>query len=186
MSQGLTKASSADRRITLSEGIAWCLLLLFAFLYTFQFDDPLPVYEFGPAHWPRVILFGMLLAAAWLLYTETWLGIRQEPTGVVEGADTISDEDLPTVSRTRIVLIFGLPLLYTYLIHKLGFILVTPFFLFCYMIVMGVRRIRTLIIITVCLYTAILIIFVKLIFTYLPPGVGIFHTINGTIVGWLS
>ena len=186
MGQGLTKASSTERRISLSEGIAWLLLLIFAFLYTFQFDDPLPVYDFGPAHWPRVILCGMLLAAAWLLYSETLLGVRQEESGVVEGGDTLGDENVRTVSRTRIVLIFGLPLVYTVLIHKLGFIVVTPFFLFCYMIVMGVRRIRTLIIVTVCLYTAILLIFVKLIFTYLPPGVGIFHTINGTIVGWLS
>jgi len=64
----------------------------------------------------------------------------------------------------------------------MGFLLVTPFFLFTYMWVVGVKRLKTLIITTLCFYAAIVVIFVKLIFTYLPPGAGVFNTINGYLL----
>jgi hypothetical protein len=68
----------------------------------------------------------------------------------------------------------------------MGFLIVTPFFLFFYMWLMGVQRLRTLIIVTIGIYTAIIVVFVKLIFTYLPPGAGIFNAINGKILGLLT
>lgn len=158
------------------EGIVWLVFVLLAAAYTFDFDDPLPVYEWGPAHWPRVVLFGMFVACLWLLFVESRK--KEDSEEVVTTPKTKIDSS----TRVRMVLIFGLPVLYSFLIHRMGFLLITPFFLGLYMWVVGVRKIRTLIVMTVGIYAALLLIFVKLIFTYLPPGAGVFNTINGHIL----
>ena len=168
----------------LLEAGVWLVFVLLAFIYTFQFDDPLPVYDWGPAHWPRVILLCMFAASLRLLYRD-W---RQSGL-LIQSAGRASDDDnfasLETSIKIRMVLIFVVPVLYTFLMHKMGFLLVTPFFIFGYMWLMGVQRIRTLIILTTCIYSALVLIFVKLIFTYLPPGAGIFNTLNGKFLGLL-
>ena len=176
------KETFFKRNSHLIEGVSWRVFVILAAIYTFDFDDPLPVYEWGPAHWPRVVLICMFVAACWLVFVEYRRG-RQAANG--HAADS-KEIELPVSIRVRMVLIFTVPVVYAFLIHKMGFLLVTPFFLFGYMWLMGVSRLRTLIIMTVGITTAIVIIFVKLIFTYLPPGAGIFHTINGTILGLLQ
>ncbi len=191
MNQVIQRWRDEHRRTALYEVFAWLLLTVFAYVLTFEFDDPLPVYDFGPAHWPRVVLICMFIATAWIFYSEFWkaehkAGMSESVAQDREDSTENLLEGLDTRTKIRVAFIFILPVLYTYLMHKIGFILITPFFLFVYMMLMGVRRLRTLVIMTVSIYAALLIVFVKLIFTYLPPGVGIFHKINGTIVGWLS
>ena len=176
------------RRSVLVETLLWLFVAGGAYLLTFGFDDPLPVYDFGPAYWPRAILFGMFISIGWIIYSEI---IHQPPRSSVsqqdeETADEQSDDELDFKTKVRIVLIFVLPVFFTYLMHKLGFILTTPFFLFAYMALMGVRRLRSLIVLTLSIYAGLIIVFVKLIFTYLPPGAGVFNKINGTILGWLT
>lgn len=160
----------------------WLVFVLLAYMYTFQFDRPLPVYDWGPAHWPRVILFGMFAASLRLLYRDWRMSKSAAQT---KGPDGIGDGQLELSTKVRVAMIFVLPVLYTFMIHKLGFLLVTPFFLCGYMWIMGVRKVRTLIILTVCFSSALVLVFVKLIFTYLPPGAGVFNTINGQILGLL-
>ena len=168
-----SRQSKFKRYSHLTEGIVWLVFVLLAAAYTFDFDDPLQVYEWGPAHWPRVVLFGMFVACLWLLFVESR---KKEDSEEVE---PVSKTKIEFSTRVRMVLIFGVPVLYSFLIHRMGFLLITPFFLCFYMWIVGVRKIRTLIIMTVGIYAAIVIIFIKLIFTYLPPGAGVFNTING-------
>lgn len=168
----------------LLEAGGWLLFILLAFIYTFEFDGPLPVYDWGPAHWPRVILLCMFAASLRLLYRD-WRQSRLIPQSIDGTSDGDESQPLETSVRVRMVLIFVVPVLYTFLMHRMGFLLITPFFLFGYMWLMGVRRIRTLIILTTCFYSALVLIFVKLIFTYLPPGAGVFNTLNGKFLGLL-
>ena len=168
----------------LIEGGVWLIFVFLAYLYTFQFSRPLPVYEWGPAHWPRVVLVGMFVASLRLLYSD-W---RHHRTFIKpkDGMSGESGDDVSSLAtRIQVVLIFALPVLYTFLMHKMGFLLVTPFFLGGYMWLMGVRKIRRLLILTICIYSGLVLIFVKLIFTYLPPGAGIFNTLNGKFLGLL-
>ncbi len=179
--------SSQKKRFSFApfaESIVWLLFVFLAFIYTFQFDDPLPVYELGPAHWPRMVLGIMLIAAIGLLYFQ----IRefQNSRSKVHKSKEESDDGITVSANVRIALLFILPIFYTYLIHKMGFLLVTPFFLAGYMWLMGVRKWRTLVIVTVSVYAAIIIVFIRLIFTYLPPGAGVFNTINGMILGLVT
>lgn len=164
----------------LIEGGCWLVFVTLAAIYTFDFDDPLPVYRWGPAHWPRVVLFGMFVSAIYLLYTDfRRRDHRQKTSKDPQIAVEIS-------AKVRMVLIFAVPLMYTVLMHRMGFLLVTPFFLFVYMMLMGVNRLRTLILMTVGIYSALVLVFVKLIFTYLPPGIGVFNTINGKFLGLIQ
>ena len=178
------EVAAQSRWAYLLEAGVWLVFVLLAFIYTFQFDDPLPVYDWGPAHWPRVILLCMFAASLRLLYRD-W----RQSGFLIQSAGRESDGDnstqLETSIKIRMVLIFVVPVLYTFLMHKMGFLLVTPFFLFGYMWLMGVQRIRTLIVLTICIYSALVLIFVKLIFTYLPPGAGIFNALNGKFLGLL-
>ncbi len=164
------------RHSRLIEGLVWLVFVLLAAAYTFDFDDPLPVYEWGPAHWPRVVLLGMFIAACW------WLFYESRKRKVDDKSIEEPTDELTISTRVRMVLIFAVPVLYAILIHRMGFLLITPFFLFTYMWIVGVKRLRTLIIMTVCIYAGLLLVFVKLIFTYLPPGGGVFNTINGYIL----
>ena len=174
-----------NRLASLIEAGGWLAFVGLAFFYTFQFDGPLHVYKWGAAHWPRMVLLGMFIAACWLLYFD-WLR-----SGMTLRDDNGEEDDetsgtLTISARVRMILIFTVPVIYTFLMHKMGFLLVTPFFLFFYMWLMGVQRLRTLIIVTIGIYTALVVVFVKLIFTYLPPGAGIFNAINGKILGLLT
>ena len=178
-----------DRKVSYFEGVFWLVFAGLAFFYTFQFDGPLPVYDFGPAHWPRMVLIGMFVATAWLIYS-TWKRDVAPPRTETEDSDdgdaaAFEFKKLGNLTRLRVALIFAVPVLYTFLMHKLGFLLTTPFFLFVYMRLMGVQRLRTLIIVTVSVYAMLVLVFVKLIFTYLPPGAGVFNAINGKILGLL-
>ncbi len=185
MDRLVARLRDPHRRPLVIEVLAWLFVAGGAYAMTFGFDGPLPVYDFGPAYWPRAILLGMFVSVAWIIYSEFF---RQpaRPAAEREDADEQPAEHLDTRTRVRIVLIFVTPVLYTYLMHKLGFLLITPVFLFVYMALMGVRRLRSLIILTVCIYAGLVLVFVKLIFTYLPPGAGVFNQINGFILGWLT
>ncbi len=180
----MSAPNTSDRSVVpLIEGVAWLLFVLFAFIYTFQFDDPLPVYDLGPAYWPRLVLGIMFVASLSLMYSR----IREYRSYSQNlEVDKEQSELIARSANLRVALIFITPVLYAYLIHKMGFLLVTPFFLCGYMWLVGVRSWRTLIIMTVSIYAAIVIVFVKLIFTYLPPGAGVFHKINGMIIGLIG
>lgn len=184
------RSLSPKRKAALIESLLWLGFCLGAYALTFGFDGPLPVYEFGAAHWPRMVLLGMFIATAWILYSEVWKERDSPPAAEIEDKSEDQDEDTPflkleTRSQVRMVLIFALPIIYTLLIHKLGFLLVTPFFLFAYMMLMGVRRLRTLLLVSISVYVGLIVVFVKLVFTYLPQGAGVFHQINGIILGWI-
>ena len=167
-----SKNSNQSSKMSLIEGAGWLLFVIFAFIYTFQFDDPLPVYDLGPAFWPRIVLAIMFIAAVGMLYpiVRHYRGSSSR----MDQTTTNQDDVLERSMQIRIALLFILPIFYTYLIHKMGFLLVTPFFLCGYMWLMGVRRWSTLAIMTVSIYAAIVLVFVKLIFTYLPTGLAFF------------
>jgi len=170
------------------EAFAWLALAAGAFALTFGFDDPLPAFALGPAFWPRLLIGGIAVAAVGLLLESRLQRARGRTEGADEPREPVAAEPQETgaVLKGKIFAVLAVPLLYVYLIHQLGFYLVTPFFFASYMYLLGVRRWTTLIIVTGALYTVILLVFVKLVFTPLPQGAGIFHTLNGKFIGLLQ
>ena len=178
---GDSRKLSAHRRKGAIEGGCWLVFAMLAYVYTFQFDAPQIGFQLGAAFWPRLVIIGIVIAAGWTVYSNL--------AGITGGGEKESSKVAVKASKAvdyRVVLIFASPVVYVILMHQFGFLLITPFFLFFYMKLLGVQKWRTLFIITTSVYALIILVFVRLIFTYMPPGRGIFHTINGHIVGFFG
>ena len=170
---------------TYLEPLAWLALAVFGLTMSSAFDAPNKIFEFGPAFWPQVILIGMIIAAGSLgisIYVSAGRVVEESP----KLAKFESSGDDAVTFSPKLVGIFLLPLIYVYAMHKLGFYLVTPLFLLAFMYTLGVRRWKTLILVTVVLSAILVLLFVKLIFTPLPQGAGYFHTLNGQLMGLIQ
>lgn len=167
----------------LAEGAGWVVAAVTLLAVSIGFNEPLPMFELGPAFWPRVMLIGIVIAA--LALAATAFAVPREKT---QTGDDLNDIAALTSwsERIRVALIFAVPVLYVYGMHKLGFLLVTPIFLLVYMYIFGVRRWKPLLIVGLSVYAAVVLVFVKLIFTPLPQGVGMFYTLNGYLLALLQ
>ncbi|MFP6870645.1 MAG: tripartite tricarboxylate transporter TctB family protein [Nitrospinota bacterium] len=172
-----------DKLKSLWEAAAWLGFGAAGMAMTFGFAGPLPTFELGAAFWPQIVLGGIMATAVILGITTYFSGPASET--VDKGTQTTDlPDDMAAMSVTRkTIAIFAIPLVYVFAMHKLGFFLVTPIFLPLYMYLLGVRKVRTLISVTVGLYAAVLFLFVKLVFTPLPQGAGFFHSLNGQFIG---
>jgi hypothetical protein len=167
------------------EPLAWLGLAVVGLTMSAEFDAPNKIFALGPAFWPQVILVGMIIAAVVLGISIYVSGGK--PTEDSADAAQLETSDAESIRFSpRLAAIFILPLIYVYAMHKLGFYLVTPFFLPVYMYMLGVRRWKTLLLVTVGLYATLVLLFVKLIFTPLPQGAGYFHTLNGQLMGLIQ
>jgi len=166
---------------TVIEALAWIIGAgIFWYLST-AFNEPLPNYKLGPVFWPRVVLVLIVISAVVLLVS----ALLYEPDKVATG-ETVVEKLSSHKERVRMALIFSVPVLYVYGMHKLGFLLITPFFLIIYMYIFGVRKVKTLLLVGLGVYAFLVLVFVKLIFTPLPQGVGVFYTINGYLLGLIQ
>ncbi len=146
-------------------------LAIVAGVLTTSFDEPLVVYQWGAAGWPRaLILLIAVVALVQLAARLGWLGAgraRHDP-------DTEVGEPGPATAHRAVNLkraaTFALPLLYLVLLPRAGYYLTTPFFLAAYMLVLGERRARHLIGTTLLLYAIVLLVFTRLFFVPLPVG----------------
>ena len=167
------------------EPLAWLALAVVGLTMSSEFDAPNKIFALGPAFWPQVILIGMIIAAVIL-----GISIYASGGNPIEDSAEAAQFETPVGDAVafspRLVAIFLLPLIYVYVMHKLGFYLVTPVFLPAFMYTLGVRRWKTLILVTVGLYAILVLLFVKLIFTPLPQGAGYFHTLNGQLMGLIQ
>ncbi len=149
---------------------------------TFDFMGPLSNFKWGAAFWPQMILSGIIVVAV-ILGAVTYLYKPIGNTGKVDLQRQKLENDSPPAITAKSVAIFLIPLVYVFSMHQLGFFLVTPIFLPLYMYLMGVRKIRTLVLVTAGLYSVIIFLFVALVFTPLPQGAGYFHSLNGQFIG---
>ena len=125
----------------------------------------------GPAFWPRIILIeiivlGTLLLGKWIvdarrnlrtLFTRSSLD-RTEKKGIY-----------------RVLLLMGLCVVYTILIHLIGFLVTSLVFQVATLLVLGTRRWVSLISVPVLLTSILYGLFIRIIHSPLPRGVGIFY-----------
>ncbi len=172
-----------DKLKSLWEAAAWLGFGAAGMAMTFGFAGPLPTFELGAAFWPQIALGGVMAIAVILGITAYFSGPAGETADKDIQATDLPDDKAALVVTGKTVVIFLIPLVYVYAMHKVGFFFVTPIFLPLYMYVLGVRKLRTLISVTIGFYIAIIYIFVKLVFTPLPQGAGFLHSLNGQFIG---
>lgn len=146
----------------------WLALVGAAFYLTFDFDEPLQVYRFGAATWPRVIIAAMLISALAQFFLAVRQRHRQESADPYGYWTRLKAAGLGL--NLKLLGMFALPLLYVLLMPKAGFYATTPFFIGSYMLLLGERRLRHLIGTTLGIYALTLLVFAKLLFVPLPTG----------------
>lgn len=179
MSDKLARVDGLKDRVTW-EALGWGIVILSAFILSFEFDRPLQHYPPGAAFWPRIVQFGMAIAAIVLLVSRFLPQTARDEAAVTPEYIEEAPEDLAGVTW-RTIGVFVVPLIWAYAMHQLGFLLVTPFFLILFTWLMGVTSWRTLLAFGFGFYFLLVFTFYKLIYTPLPMGAGFFHTINAEI-----
>ena len=102
---------------------------------TLDYMGPLPSFELGAAFWPQTILVGIILVSASQIIFIFILGTRSDPENVGSltdrGTQNLNEQvgEVSSATRSKMLAIFVLPLIYVYGMHQFGFFLVTPIFL---------------------------------------------------------
>ncbi len=165
----------------LLEWLVWIALALVAYKITYVFDKPLESYRYGATGWPRFIFISIMLGATLQLVFSYFRWEQQEP----EEAD-LSDVPAAKFSAVRAVrtaAIFGIPLIYLWLLPRTGFYLTTPLFIIAYLAVLNVRSWKPFVIVTAVVYGLVLLIFTRLFYVALPVGNWQpFYDINNAII----
>lgn len=158
------------------EALLWLLLIASMWAYTYAFDEFIPNYRFGAVAWPRAILIAIAICVAGWYMTEA---PRRRGAAALEPA---AQCDLGG-GRLQLAAIFLIPLAYTWLLPRMGFLVVTPFFVAAYMYAFGQRRWRHLLGTSLAIYVVLVLVFVKLLFLALPVGVWPgFYEINNALL----
>lgn len=177
-----------------AEGLSWLAFAALAYFLSYEFDQPLRGYALGATTWPRAIILMIGLGAAGLLVSQLLNGAGESdadsaPDSSFEsGSDTAAASPRSTAEFWRQALepkrlmTFGLPLVYVAAMHRFGFLFVSPVFLLAYMYLFGYRRWRVLIVVNLAIYAIVLLVFVRLLYTHFPPGLGVFHSFTGRFV----
>lgn len=179
-----------------AEGLIWLAFAALAYFLTYEFDRPLRGYELGATTWPRAIILMIGLGAIGLLVSR----LLNPGGGTDRRADLDSSFDTeaeaaPAATTAEFwrralepkrLLTFGLPLVYVAAMHRFGFLFVSPVFLFAYMVLFGYRKWRVLIAVNVAIYAVVLLVFVRLLYTHFPPGLGVFHSLTGRFVDFIQ
>jgi hypothetical protein len=175
-------ASAAN--VPIWEPVAWLIFSAAAYYLTLEFDGPLPTFVLGAAFWPRVVI-AILAVAACILLASRYVQGRTREASETKSAYFDDSSGLGQLSPSTVAM-FALPLIWVYGMHKLGFLLVTPFFLFAVTWLLGVRRLKTLIGFSLGFYAILVLVFYKLIFTPLPMGAGWFNALNGELLALIQ
>lgn len=151
----------------------WAVIAGVAFALTYQFDEPLQQYRYGAAGWPRIIIFGIALFAVIQAILNLAHPERKGTTimgQVEEGVSALPLEARTTIVHLKHLATFAVPILYLYLMPRMGFYILTPFFIAGYMKLLGERRLVHLVGTTLFIYALNILIFLKLLFVPLPVG----------------
>ena len=144
------------RRADLVGGIGLLVLAILYFERSFAISIGLASDRLGPTFYPRVLAVVLAVLATVLMVRSL--------TGRSDSAS------LSPVRAGRLFAVFGLMLLWVGLLPTLGFPLVTPLLLVGVMWIMGHRRWRSLITVSLGLTLALYLLFVRALNVLLPMG----------------
>ena len=180
-----------------AEGLIWLAFAALAYFLTYEFDQPLRGYALGATTWPRAIILMIGLGAVGLLVSGLLKpGAETDRSADLDSSFDAESEASPPAASTaefwrqalepKRLLSFGLPLVYVAAMHRFGFLFVSPVFLLAYMYLFGYRKWRVLITVNLAIYALVLLVFVRLLYTHFPPGLGIFHSLTGRFVDFIQ
>ena len=132
----------------------------------------------GASFWPIMLLGLLALCAIFLLIP----ALHKRRLGNVDDGNEPVDPEEEAVGAVvyphNFWVTLGLMGGYTYLMTVIGFVLATPVFIAFSSWIMGFRRWKTLVPVTIVLSLALIYLFPKVLYIPLPRGIGTFRTIS--------
>ena len=166
------------------ETAIWLGIALGMWVYSGQFEADLEAYRYGPVSWPRAMFILMAVFAVGH-FINRYAEIRRSKNLGEGGAADPQAETKADAGRGRVTgqtaakdattwisigATFALPLIYLWLLPRMGFFVTTPFFIAFYMLAFRERDWRYIIGVSIGIYLVILLIFSKLLYVPLPTG----------------
>ena len=162
------------RRSIIFQLLIWLALGSLAYGLTYSFDNHLENYRYGAASWPRVIILAMVIFALIEAILDLVELRRHGPSGAVVtdgAADTTPEKTISGVTiHLKRLATFGVPLLFLFMIPRMGYYVSAPFFITAFMLLLGERQLKHLIGTSLLIYCVTLFVFTKLLFVPLPEG----------------
>ena len=125
----------------------------------------------GPAFWPRIILIEIIVLGT-LLLIKRIVDTRGNLRALYPRSSLNPNE---RKGIFRVLLLMLLCVVYTILINRIGFILTSLLFQLAALVLLGARRWIPLISIPVLLTSILYGLFIRIIHSPLPRGIGIFY-----------
>ncbi len=162
-----------DLRDPILEGVIWLAIASAAYALTYEFDEPLDQYLYGATGWPRVLIAAMAIFAAVQATANIIKCHRRRGTDRVEAPSSHGSSggaETGTLIIIKRLGTFAAPLVYLFLMPRIGYYIITPIFLAGYMMLLGERRLIHLIGTTLMIFALTMVVFTKLLFVPLPIG----------------
>jgi hypothetical protein len=139
---------------------------LFLYLYATRYKGHEIYGKLGPGFWPKFILICMMILSLW---------IAVDAFRARKKAKKFSDLPKSVDSRIRFLSALILIIAYFFLMNIIGFVILTPFFLIAFMILLGEKSWPWMIGLSIGMTVLIILAFTQAMYVPLPRGAGIFH-----------
>ena len=156
-------------RSHLIEAAIWLVIVAVFYGFSFEFNQPIEIYIFGAAGWPRVVVGLLFIAILGNLYYQYKNGSDAQ-SGIIgssdEGATDFSDRS----TLFKMLAVLGVPFIFAWLLKPVGIYFSAPFFIAIIMWLFGERRWKAIVIVTAVIYVIFLGLFLVILNAPLPQG----------------
>ena len=167
-----------------SEWLFWSVLAFILWMQTGAFSEEIAEYKFGADGWPKMVIIGILVGA-----TGQAILKLMDPSSEAAQGDTDQAQAPSTMTwqkRVQQLAIFGMPLLYLWAMHRIGFFVASPLFIAAYLWVLEVRTWRHILGVTAIILALLFFVFVRLFYVAVPVGAWeAFYAINNEIITYI-
>lgn len=153
------------------EAAVWLAIVLIFFGYSFEFNQPIEIYEFGATGWPRIVILLLLIATAGNLYFQYHHGsaAQEGRVGLSESDESEADYSNRSTLFKMLAILFT-PFIFAWLLKPVGIYFGAPFFIALIIWLFGERRWKAILITTFVIYLIFLALFVVVLNAPLPQG----------------
>ena len=152
------------------ETLIWLTIVTVFFVYSFEFNQEIEIYKFGATGWPRVILGLLLLVTLgnFLHLYKKGSEVQLGRVGISDVEEEISYDGIGSIKK--LIAILSLPLIFSWSLKPVGFYSATPVFIALTIMLLGEKRIKWILGITLFIYLVLILLFMVILNAPLPQG----------------
>ena len=152
------------------ETLVWLSIVLVFYLFSFEFDQEIEIYKFGATGWPRAILVILLFVTIGNFQHLYKKGSAAQlgRVGISDDEEEISYDGIGSIKK--LIAILSLPLIFSWSLKPVGFYSATPVFIVLTIMLLGEKRIKWVLGITLFIYLVLILLFMVILNAPLPQG----------------